>query len=216
MKQGIDAIDGVIFDMDGLMLDTERPALAAWIKAAEQWGYTLEAQVVFRTIGINEPAMRAVYHAEYGAQFPYEAIRQKVRQILAQEQTIQHRPGLLILLDHLAALSLPLAVATSTGKESALKKLEKAGIIDRFSAFAFGDEVSHGKPAPDIFLCAAQRLNIEPVFCIGFEDSPPGLLGLYRAGIRSVFVKDLLEPPVEIAATIWHRYENLAEARELF
>ncbi|MDR2807446.1 MAG: HAD family phosphatase [Spirochaetaceae bacterium] len=215
MNNSIQSIAALIFDMDGLMLDTERPALDAWIKAAGQFGYTIEPQVVFRTIGINEPTMRALYAAEYGTQFPYEAIRNAVRQILAQ-QPIAHRPGLLILLDRLAALSLPLAVATSTGQESAVKKLQQAGIIDRFSAFVFGDEVTNGKPAPDIFLLAAQRLNVEPSFCVGFEDSPPGLLGLYRAGIRSVFVKDLLEPPAEIAATIWHRYENLAEVVELF
>ena len=86
----------------------------------------------------------------------------------------------------------------------------------RFSAFALGDEVVNGKPAPDIFLLAAKRLGKQPDSCVGFEDSPAGLWGLHCAGIRSVLVKDLLEPEPEILATVWRRCVDLAEAAKLF
>jgi HAD superfamily hydrolase (TIGR01509 family) len=156
---------------------------------------------------------------EYGPDFPYEVIRQEaVQGMLAKVETegIPHRPGLSVLLDHLVSLSIPLGVATSTAKEIALWKLEKAQIRDRFQAIACGDEVRHGKPAPDIFLLAAARLGKKPADCVGFEDSPAGLTGLHAAGIRSVFIPDLMEPPADILATVWRRCHDLAEAVALF
>lgn len=210
---------GAIFDMDGLMLDTERPSLRAWKKAGEQMGFSIDEEVVFRTIGISEEAVRKVYIDAFGEDFPYLEVRAKVKQILDEEvkrEGIHLRPGLLVLLDAFADMGAPLAVATSTHKERALWKLEHTGLRPRFSAFAFGDEVERGKPAPDIFLLAAERLGKNPRDCVGFEDSPAGLAGLHAAGIRSVFVKDLLEPPEETLATVWRRARDLAEAAALF
>jgi HAD superfamily hydrolase (TIGR01509 family) len=208
----------VIFDMDGLMLDTERPSLQAWKQAAANRGFVLTNEICFRTIGVSEKSVRAVYNEVFGAGFPYDNLRQEVRAILAESEKngVSLRPGLLVLLDRLAELNMPLGVATSTHKERALWKLEKAGIKERFTAFAFGDEVENGKPAPDIFLLAAQRLGKKPADCVGFEDSSAGLAGLYAAGIRSVFVKDLIEPEPEILALIWRRYTDLAEAVPIF
>ncbi|MDR0877174.1 MAG: HAD family hydrolase, partial [Treponema sp.] len=91
-----------------------------------------------------------------------------------------------------------------------------ANVRDRFSVITCGDEVAHGKPAPDIFLLAAGRLGQEPAACIGFEDSTAGLRALAAAGVRSVFIKDLLEPPHEVLATVWRRCNDLEEAAELF
>jgi HAD superfamily hydrolase (TIGR01509 family) len=120
------------------------------------------------------------------------------------------------LLDHLAALGIPLAVGTSSRRNSALWKLQKAGIADRFTYIVGGDDVKNGKPAPDIFLKAAELLEVPCSSCVGFEDSAAGLMALAAAGIRSVFVKDIIEPPREVLATVWRRFENLAEAVTLF
>ncbi|MDR1466463.1 MAG: HAD family phosphatase [Treponema sp.] len=214
---------GAIFDMDGLMLDTERPSMQAWKQAAMERGFSISDAVFFRTMGVAESVCRQVYADEFGdtklgVDFPYEEIRERVRIILDNEfekNGIGLRPGLIPLLDRLAAMNMPLAVATSTHKKRALWKLEKTGLTERFSAFAFGDEVDRGKPAPDIFLLAAQRLGNITADCIGFEDSPAGLLGLHSAGIRSVFVKDLIEPPPEVLSTVWWCCTDLAAAVEL-
>jgi HAD superfamily hydrolase (TIGR01509 family) len=209
----------VIFDMDGLMLDTERPALSLWIKAAGKLGWDLPEAVVFRTIGRDEESSRQIIVDCCGPGFPYREARDLMQKLiveLADAEGISHRPGLLVLLDHLARLELPLGVATSTAGEIARWKLEKAGILQRFSALAYGDEVKRGKPAPDIFLLTAERLGQAPQDCIGFEDSPAGLAGLHVAGIPSVFIKDLLEPPKEILRRVWRRYSDLSEAVELF
>jgi beta-phosphoglucomutase-like phosphatase (HAD superfamily) len=107
-------------------------------------------------------------------------------------------------------------VATSTARERALWKLDRAGIAGRFDAVVCGDEVSRGKPAPDIFLLAAERLGVRPSECAGFEDSPAGLRSLHAAGIRSIFIKDLVEPEATVLSTVWRRYESLAEAAGLW
>jgi HAD superfamily hydrolase (TIGR01509 family) len=209
----------VLFDMDGLMLDTERPVIGYWIQAGRVLGYEIPREIIYRTIGINDRNSRILFQSEYGPDFPYDDYRREAVRLIheaAAKQGIPHRPGLLPLLDHLGGLKLPLAVATSTDRETAVWKLTRAGIQDRFAALACGDEVRRGKPAPDIFLLAAQRLGKAPAECIGFEDSPAGLRSLHTAGIPSVFIKDILEPPEDVLAGVWQRYQRLDEAIELF
>ena len=209
----------VIFDMDGLMLDTERPAVDLWLEAARRHGWKLDQSVPLDTVGLNEAATRASVMAACGPQFPYDAVRAELVRLFtekADREGIAHRPGLMELLDRLGALGIPLAVATSTDKSGALWKLERGGIGDRFTVLACGDEVAAGKPAPDIFLLAARRLGVAPELCVGFEDSPAGLRGLAAAGMRSVFVKDMIEPPEEVLRTVWRRCGDLAEAARLF
>jgi HAD superfamily hydrolase (TIGR01509 family) len=211
--------EAVIFDMDGLMLDTERPAVEMWVEAAKKMGCNIEAELVLRTVGVDEKTTRAAFINEYGPEFPYDDTRRELVRIIiekAETEGIPHRPGLLTLLDHLGALGIPLGVATSTDLLTARWKLEKAGIGDRFAVLTCGDEISRGKPAPDIFLLAAKRLGKAPGACVGFEDSPAGLKGLHAAGIRSVFIKDILEPAPEILAAVWRRCADLAEASKLF
>jgi HAD superfamily hydrolase (TIGR01509 family) len=210
---------GVLFDMDGLMLDTEKPVIAAWIDAARDFGFAVSVAVAQKTIGINEQATRTVFLQEYGPEFPYDKVRRKLEDTLLQKiarEGIAHRPGLRTLLDHLDRLDIPFGVATSTRRDIALWKIEKAGISGRFKALAFGDEVECGKPAPDIFLLAATRLGVAPEDCVGFEDSPAGLESLFRANIRAVFIKDVVEPPPEVLATVWRRCADLSEAVSLF
>jgi HAD superfamily hydrolase (TIGR01509 family) len=209
---------GVIFDMDGLMLDTESPVITLWAQAGKPLGWDISPEVVIRTLGIDSEGVRTIFLKEYGPDFPYERIRDEFRRLyyMEFEKSVPHKHGLIFLLDHLSFLGIPLAVATSARREVADWKLRKAGILDRFAALACGDEVSNGKPAPDIFLLAAEKLGQKPFDCVGFEDSPAGLQGLHAAGIRSVFVKDLAEPPPEIRATVWRCCADLAEAAELF
>jgi len=209
---------GVIFDIDGLMLDTESPVIGFWAQAGKLLGWNISAEVVMRTIGITADSTRAIFLQEYGPDFPYERIRAEFSRLYYEEfeKGAPHKSGLVFLLDHLSSLGIPLAVATSARRESAVWKLRKAGILDRFAALACGDEIRIGKPAPDIFLLAAERLGQKPSDCVGFEDSPAGLQGLHAAGIRSVFIKDLTDPPPEIRETIWRCCADLAEATGLF
>jgi len=209
----------VIFDMDGLMLDTERLTIPLWIEAGIIFEYNITEDVLHRTIGISSEKARKVLFDEFGAEFPYDKICNEFRLLVRKEiekNGVPKKPGLDYLLDRLSAAKIPMGVATSSRKATALEMLGKAGILDRFTSITSGDEVVNGKPAPDIFLLAAEKLGQPPSACVGFEDSPAGLRGLYDAGIRSIFIKDVIEPPQEILSTVWQSCSNLAEAVELF
>jgi HAD superfamily hydrolase (TIGR01509 family) len=211
--------DGVIFDMDGLMLDTERPMIEAWMNAAQNKGWAVEEETALKTIGLDEDSSRAIMYNALGPDFPYDLIRKDLVSLFIRDveaHGIAQRPGLTVLLDHLKRLGVPLAVATSSKRETALWKLRHGGILERFPILACGDEVRRGKPAPDIFILAAERLGKDPRECVGFEDSPAGLLSLRDAGIRSIFIKDLVEPSPEVLATVWRRCNDLAEAAAFF
>jgi len=205
--------------MDGLMLETERPAISFWLQAAREHGWEVDEAVPLSTVGLNEPDTRAGVMAACGPSFPYDSVKARLSALYdsyIESEGLAHRPGLLVLLDSIAALRIPMAAATSTERAIALRTLEKANISKYFSALACGDEVAEGKPAPDIFLLAASRLGADPRSCVGFEDSPAGLRALACAGIRSVFVKDMVEPPPEVLAAVWRRCADLAEAVSLF
>jgi len=207
-----------IFDMDGLMLDTERPMLTGWINAGKIIGWNITEELALATIGLNGEDIRRLCMNRLGPDFPYEKFDVILHRLFDEdfEKGIAHKEGLLDILNHLSALKIPVAVATSTYKISAFNKLKIAGITDYFPVVACGDEVPNGKPAPDVFLKAAERLGMPPGDCVGFEDSAAGLQALAAAGIPSIFIKDLIEPPENILATVWKRLNNLKEAVSLF
>jgi HAD superfamily hydrolase (TIGR01509 family) len=208
----------VIFDMDGLMLDTERITIPLWDEAGKKFGYRIPFDTVQKMVGISVQDARDVLFKEYGDDFPYEKIRGEFKLLCKREYEngIPHKKGLVFLLDHLTAAKIPFGVATSARRDSAMENLAKAGILEKFAAITGGDEVANGKPAPDIFLLAAKKLGAHPSACAGFEDSTAGLRGLHAAGIRSVFIRDLIDPPREVLDTVWRICGDLFEAAELF
>jgi HAD superfamily hydrolase (TIGR01509 family) len=209
----------VLFDMDGLMLDTESPVIPFWYEVMEKNGYILDEETLLKTIGVPAITTEKMLIEKYGKDFPYEKITEELENMVEddiEKNGIPHRPGLLTLLDHLDALNIPKAVATSTQRSKALWKLKHANIIERFSVIVCVDDVKRGKPAPDLFLAAAEKLGKKPETCVGFEDSTAGLQALFAAGVKSIFVKDILQPPEEVLKTVYRQYANLAEAVQLF
>jgi len=209
----------VIFDMDGLMFDTENLTIPLWEIAGKPFGYNLTREIVLRMVGISGERAQQLLLEEFGSDFPYEAIRDEYRILVSKEiekNGVPKKPGLMYLLDRLRAANIPLGVATSTRSPRAIDLLERAGILDRFKTLTCGEDITNGKPAPDIFLLAAKKLGQPPCNCVGFEDSTAGLMGLHAAGIRSVYIKDVLDPPEEVLATVWHRCNDLSEAAVLF
>ena len=209
----------VIFDMDGLMFDTENLTIPIWEPAGKLYGYNITRDIVMQLIGISRKRSHELLQEIFGADFPFEKIHAEFRRLVYKEideNGVPKKPGLDFLLDKLCAANIPFGLATSSSTASATKNLEKAGIIKKFAALTCGDEVENGKPAPDIFLLAAQRLGFPPSECVGLEDSPAGLKGLHSAGIKSIFIKDVIDPPQEVLDTVWRRCGDLSEVAAVF
>jgi beta-phosphoglucomutase-like phosphatase (HAD superfamily) len=193
----------VIFDMDGLMLDTEPLAARAWVDAARDLGLAFDSTINHRLIGRNFPDCRTIIGEHHGAGYPVDDLMgawHGAYDAIVGREGIAFKPGLLELLDWLEGERIPKAVATSTRRARAQAKLELTGILPRFVALVGGDEVARGKPAPDIFLEAAARLGAAPAACVVLEDSEPGVRGALAAGMTPLMVPDLLPPTPSLLA----------------
>jgi HAD superfamily hydrolase (TIGR01509 family) len=191
----------VIFDMDGLMLDTERLAPRAWSEAACAVGVEFDLQLLPSMVGRNFADCQAIVIDRYGESYPTAELMHAwhvAYDAIVERDGIALKPGLLALLDWLERESIPKAVATSTRRERAQSKLVHTGLLPRFAALVGGDEIRRGKPAPDIFLLAADRLAQSPSDCLVLEDSEPGVRAALAAGMTPIMVPDLHPPSAEL------------------
>ena len=187
----------IIFDMDGLMLDTEPLALAGWKAAEKELNITIPEELFPRLIGLNRNLCKTYMTECMGPDFDFEralTILHKSVDAHFENHGVPLKPGLIHILDKLDEMGIKKCVATSTAHKRAMHKLNLAGIAQRFDAIVGGDQVANSKPAPDIFLKAAEICNVEPENCIVLEDSNPGAEGAHRAGMRVIVVPDLVPP----------------------
>ncbi|MGK0172684.1 MAG: beta-phosphoglucomutase, partial [Gammaproteobacteria bacterium] len=168
----------ILFDLDGLMIDTERVVLKAFRIATDELGFELPPGLFPTLVGRTAKDSSAMILDAFGADFPLETFRALTRSVYDREideNGIGLMPGIEPMLDYLVAKKIPYACATSTANERAWWKLHKAGIGHWFETLVGGDEVEAGKPAPDIFFEAARRLGVDGDRCIVLEDSPNGV-----------------------------------------
>ena len=210
-------MDAVIFDMDGLMVDTEMLAIEEWEAAAQAHGAQIPRAVCLAMIGLNQRDSEQLIADTLGAGFPLEAVRDEYLYRVQQRLDcgdVAAKPGLHELLDFLEVRSVRKAVATSSARSDALKKLEAVGVLHRFAVLATADEVHRGKPAPDLFLLAAERLGVAPARCTVLEDSEAGIRAAVAAGMPAVLVPDIKQPSEAIAALATRIYPSLIHVRE--
>jgi len=216
MKE-IKNISLVIFDMDGLMLDTERISLEALGKAGKEYGYKITPNIVMKMIGMNSQGCEEVFRENFGEQFPLDDIRKLKSKLVSgiiDKTGVPVKTGLYELLEFLNKKKVLTAVATSTAKKSAEKLLKSVNILDKFHLIVCGDEVTAGKPDPEIFLKAAYKLDCRPEECIVFEDSENGIRAAARANMIPIMIPDMKEPSEEIAKLIYKKFNTLLDAKK--
>ncbi|HZQ60767.1 MAG TPA: HAD family phosphatase [Casimicrobiaceae bacterium] len=188
----------VIFDMDGLMLDTEPLAARAWSEAANELGLAFDDSICAHLIGRNFADCRVLIRERHGESYPIDALMRRwhaTYDAIVAREGIELKTGLLELLDWLEARRIPKAVATSTRRSRAIAKLVHTSLLERFATLVGGDEVVNGKPEPDIFLEAAARIHAAPEACVVLEDSMPGVRAALAGGMATIMVPDLPSPP---------------------
>lgn len=192
-----------IFDMDGLLLDTERVCMSIFKQACEAQNVPFIEELYLSIIGCNAKRIEQLFREGYGPSVDYPALNQEWRvryTAVVKHQAIPIKDGVIALLEWLKENKIPMAVATSTQHDIAIKKLELAGLDGYFDVLTTGCEVEHGKPQPDIYFLAAERLGVAPEMCLAFEDSNNGTRAAVAANMITYQIPDLVEPSDEVIA----------------
>ncbi len=205
-------IKGVIFDMDGLMIDTEKLLTRFWCEAANLYGFnmTMEHVLGIRSLAAKfaEPKLKGIF----GDSFDYMAVRAKRIELMndyIEKNGIEKKKGLDDLLEYLKQNGYSIAVATATDLKRTTAYLTRIGIFDYFDKIVCASMVKSGKPEPDIYLKASEELGFSPRECIALEDSPNGIISAHRAGCKPIMIPDLSEPDDELLKICEARLDSL-------
>ncbi|MBQ8053584.1 MAG: HAD family phosphatase [Lachnospiraceae bacterium] len=206
-------LSGAIFDMDGLMFDTERVYRDTWVRLADLYGVPHNPEFPKAVCGTSGSHMVEVIHSYYpqvdAQRFCDDCLR-LVDESLQEEVPV--KKGLYEILEGMKRRGVKMAVASSSLPDLIRRNLSNAGVYDYFDAVISGTEVAHGKPAPDIFLLAAERIGLPASQCYVFEDGRNGIYAGVAAGCRTIMIPDLTEPDEEIRRICYGIYEDLDAA----
>ena len=207
----------VIFDMDGVIFDSERMVLACWEQLAEKYQLSRMREAYIPCIGVNDARMKEIMEAFYGEDFPYAAFRKETtalfREMTAREG-LPVKKGVRELLEYLKKEKVPVGLASSTRVAVVTEELEAAGLYDYFQAVTGGDQLKRSNPEPDIYLMACRKLGVRPEETYAVEDSYNGIRSAYSAGMLPLMVPDLLPPTEEMCEKSVAVLEDLVLVRE--
>lgn len=194
-------LKGFVFDMDGLVFNSERIVQRSWEKAGREIGIEHMGRYILETIGFNKKRTSRFFEETFGKDFPEEtfnALTRKYFYEIVEQEGMEVKPGAGELIRYGKAHGMRLAVATSSGAEYAQKLFRDAGLYGYFDGFVFGTMVTHSKPHPEIYRKACEVIGFAPSDCMAFEDAPAGVCAASAAGLRVVMVPDLVQPDEEI------------------
>lgn len=211
-------IKAVIFDMDGVLIDTEKHYNAAWCEAARSAGFDFTRQHALLLRSLDARLASEMMKEIFGESFDYFAIREVRRGLVAkrlEKYGLEKKPGIDEILAFLHEKGIKTAVATATPIELTYQHLEKIGVKDKFDKIVSAKQVAHGKPAPDVYLYACEQIGENPADCIAVEDSPNGIKSAYAAGCHPVMVPDLTEPDEELMPMLYGVAKTLIDIKEI-
>ena len=207
-------IRGILFDMDGLVLDSEKLYTRFWREAAHSLGYpmTVEQSLGMRSLGkaLGQPYLESLF----GPGVDYTTLREKRIELMdayVAQYGIATKPGILELLDYMEVAGIPGAITSSSPMAFIERHLADANLLHRFRKLCSGHDIPNTKPAPDIYLLGAKELGLKPEECLALEDSPTGILSAYRAGCLPVMIPDLDQPGEETQKLLFSKADSLSD-----
>lgn len=213
-------IKAIVFDMDGVIFDSEKLYRKHWMITGAEYGISEETMQRLCNLiaGSTKERNEKLLKSEFGQDFDYMTFRGKTMNRMDQEilrDGLELKPGVKELFHYLQEHGYKIGLATSTHRERAERNLINAGIIDYFDDIVYGGVVKNGKPAPDIYLKACENLHVKPEEAIGVEDSINGVKSSAAAGLYTIMVVDLIEPTKETETLANQTFDSLFEVIEL-
>ncbi len=206
--------EAVVFDMDGVIFDSERAVMNCWLELAQKYDIKDIEKPYFACVGTTMTRTREIMLETYGEDFPYDEYARESSLMYHEKYDggkLPMKPGVMELLAYLRGKGKKIALASSTRRETVTNQLRWAGIIDYFDVIICGDMVAKSKPAPDIFLKACQELGVSPENTYAIEDSYNGIRAAHAGGLRPIMVPDLLEADDEMRGMAECVCDNLNE-----
>lgn len=213
-------ITAVVFDMDGVLFDTERMYMECWREAAEPKGLKNVDEISKACIGRTLQGTKEVFEtakAEQGIDVSFEELHEDCSRKFKEKEErdgLPEKPGVHEILEYLKQNGIPVALASSTRKAAVMEHLDRAGITAYFERIVCGDMVENGKPAPDIYVKACEELGVEPGRAMAVEDSFNGIRSAHAAGLYTVMVPDQLPPTEKILTMVDKKCDSLMELQE--
>ncbi len=213
-KENTPRIRGVLFDMDGLVLDTEKLYCRFWVEAGRFYGFPMTLDQALKMRAANAQLSEQNLHSFFGPAADYRKCRAKRIELMdafIEENGVETKPGIVELLDALDQHGISAAITSSAPKDRIKQHLASVNLLHRFAAICSGHDVPNGKPAPDIYLHGAASLGLRPEECLALEDSPTGILAAYRAGCVTVMVPDMDQPDETTEKLLHAKADNLSD-----
>lgn len=207
-------IKGVLFDMDGVVLDTEKLYCRFWREAAMALGYSMTVEQALGMRSLNAQAGQAKLESYFGPGVSREVMKEKRVELMdayVNLHGVDPKPGIRELLDELKHRGIRTAITTSSPMDRVRRYLQSLDLLDKFDCLCSGHDVPHGKPEPDIYLHGAKSVGLQPEECLAIEDSYAGILSASRAGCLTVLIPDLDEPTPEMLVPLYACCEKLAD-----
>lgn len=207
----------VIFDMDGVIFDTEKVYLDIWIEVFEKYGYKMTKELYVNVMGTGRKNVIKTFLENFGDDLPIEKMyEEKDNQLfyIIENQGIPLKEGVKELFSMLKEKNYKIALATSAKRERVEKQIKDKWLKESFDAIVCGDDVEKGKPSPDIFLKAAKKIDVEPENCFVVEDSPAGIKAAFSGGMKGIHVEDLKAADEDILKYCEKNFKNLQEIKE--
>lgn len=204
----------VVFDMDGVIFDTERLVIEFWKEVAKKHNIPNVEHTCIQCLGTNRVRTREIFLENYGADFPFDPYRAEVTELFDTHYKgvpLPTKPGIRELLNYLQEQDIKVGLASSTAQHLVRDEIGTAGLLPYFQTLVCGDMVEHSKPAPDIFLKACEILNADPTKSIAIEDSFNGIRSAHCAGMTPIMVPDQVQPTDEIRTLAFHVMPSLLD-----